>query len=422
MNKSGKSVVRCILLATAVVALLRAPAVSGAQSSNTAYGWNDLVFDTTGYNNSAFGFGALLDNTTGFNNTAAGYGALLINTAGFDNAAFGYGALYYNTTANYNTAAGSNSLHLNTTGFDNTANGYAALYTNTTGSYNAATGFKSLFSNTTGYDNAANGVGALYSNNTGYLNTANGGYALYANTAGYNNSATGYVALYDNTTGNNNTATGIGALSSNTTGSGNIALGSYAGEYITTGSHNISIGSGGANETGVIRIGTANTHKAAYIAGITGVTASGGVSVFINSNGKLGTLTSSRRFKNDIKDMGSITDKLMQLRPVTFRYKKLCRERRSSPSVRAHRGRGGRVFTDLVQFDQHGKPFTVYYHLLAPMVLNQLPQKKPAADRIWRSRTEITALKFTVKTEVTKLQAASQGRNRGTEIGSPGRN
>lgn len=71
----------------------------------------------------------------------------------------------------------------------------------------------------------------------------------------------------------------------------------------------------------VIRIRTTGNQKSTFIAGINGVTASGGVAVSINSNGQLGTVTSSRRFKKQIKDMGAASDKLMQLRPVTFRYK-----------------------------------------------------------------------------------------------------
>lgn len=41
----------------------------------------------------------------------------------------------------------------------------------------------------------------------------------------------------------------------------------------------------------------------------------------VNSNGQLGTRTSSRRFKDDITDMGTASSKLFHLRPVTFFYK-----------------------------------------------------------------------------------------------------
>ena len=44
--------------------------------------------------------------------------------------------------------------------------------------------------------------------------------------------------------------------------------------------------------------------------------------MFINSSGKLGTNTSSRRFKEDIKPMDKSSEAVLALKPVTFRYKK----------------------------------------------------------------------------------------------------
>src|SRR4029079_3744542 len=59
-----------------------------------------------------------------------------------------------------------------------------------------------------------------------------------------------------------------------------------------------------------------------FIGSIWGQTTSGGAAVFINSAGKLGTTTSSRRFKEDIKPMDEASEALFALKPVTFRYKK----------------------------------------------------------------------------------------------------
>jgi hypothetical protein len=44
--------------------------------------------------------------------------------------------------------------------------------------------------------------------------------------------------------------------------------------------------------------------------------------VFVNSAGKLGTTTSSRRFKDVIKPMDKSTEAILALKPVTFHYKK----------------------------------------------------------------------------------------------------
>ena len=151
---------------------------------------------------------------------------------------------------------------------------------------------------------------------------ATGGASLNSNGIGSYNAATGYSALYSNTTGGYNTASGDYALYRNDSGNNNIALGFGAGQYLTAGHNNIAIGNPGvAGESGAIRFGSAGVQTSAYLAGVNGVNVGGGVPMYINANGQLGTITSSRRFKNSIQDMGSISDKLMQLRPVTFRYK-----------------------------------------------------------------------------------------------------
>ena len=68
--------------------------------------------------------------------------------------------------------------------------------------------------------------------------------------------------------------------------------------------------------------GVNGENNSCYISSIFGQTSSGGTPVFINSEGKLGTTTSSRRFKEDIKPMDNASEALFALKPVTFRYKK----------------------------------------------------------------------------------------------------
>jgi hypothetical protein len=70
-----------------------------------------------------------------------------------------------------------------------------------------------------------------------------------------------------------------------------------------------------------IRIGTKGTHKNTYIAGINGVTVARGVGVIIDTNGHLGTVVSSARFKDGIKPMDKASEAILALEPVTFRYK-----------------------------------------------------------------------------------------------------
>ncbi len=304
--------------------------------SNTAIGFGSMANNTSGTNNTATGWGALYANTTGYGSTATGYVALENNTTGFQNTADGVGALQANTTGCCNTATGWQALNLNAAGSNNTATGYSALSSNTSGYDNTATGVFAMQFNSTGFYNTATGFNALQSNTAGSGNTAAGYAALKFNTTGGANTATGQGALLDNTTGNTNTAYGLQSLNANTTGSGNIALGYQAGYNLITGSNNIDIGNvgvaadGAAANSGVIRIGAAATQTNTFIAGIYGATPnSANTSVCIDASGELGTVgcvgtlavPSSRRFKEQIADMGDGSSNLLQLRPVTFLYK-----------------------------------------------------------------------------------------------------
>ena len=117
----------------------------------------------------------------------------------------------------------------------------------------------------------------------------------------------------DNIVGDENVAVGLNALN-NSTGNNNVALGNYAGFEATTGSNNVYIG---------YQIeGTAGESNACYIRSIFGQTNNLGSPVYIDANSKLGTLTSSKRFKEDIKPMDKASDALFALKPVTFRTRK----------------------------------------------------------------------------------------------------
>jgi hypothetical protein len=433
--------------ATLAALLFLAPVVSQAQT-NTATGINALWSDTSGTYDTADGYYALYLNTTGSGNIAVGASSLYSNTTGSNNIAVGVFALYSNGSGSYNTASGTYSLANNgvgsfntangayslfgnSSGWYNTASGYEALYNNTTGTANAASGVYALYANTTGSENTAAGVNALYSNTAGNYNTAAGVNALYANTTGWYNTASGYEALYNtttgtsnaasgvyalyaNTTGSENTAAGVDALYANTTGGYNIALGYGAGRNITTGSNNIAIGNVGLSaDTGVIRIGTSGTQRATYMAGISGVIASGGVPVYINQNGQLGTLCSSSLVKNDIKDMGSVSDKLMSLRPVTFRYKDTVEHGPHSLQFGLIAEEVAKVYPDLVQYDKAGKPFTIYYHLLTPMLLNEF-QKEHRRNEA--QKTEISALKATLQQQSAELASLKQAQQQQVKV------
>ena len=327
------------------------------------------------------------------------------------NTAEGDNALNNLTTGSDNTAIGFVALFSNTTGTGNTANGVNALVTNTTGNNNTANGHDALFFNTTGSANTANGVSALQNNTTGGSNTATGVAALYSNATGGNNTANGYAALFSNSTGTDNTAIGYAALDSNTTGSGNIALGFEAGFNNTTGSNNIDIGNvGSAGDSKKIRIGTVGTQQATFIAGIRGAIVASGVGVIVGSNGQLGTVVSSQRFKDEIKPMDKASEAILALKPVTFHYKHEL-DPEGIPQFGLVAEQVEKVNPDLVARDDHGKVNTVRYEAVNAMLLNEFlkehrkVQKLEAA--IARQQEEIKALTASIKVQASQIRKVS---------------
>jgi hypothetical protein len=333
--------------------------------------------------------------TTGNSNTATGYAALRANTTGNFNTANGSVALLNNTSGSYNTASGFETLSFNSTGTGNTAHGSLALSSNTTGINNAASGYQSLFSNTTGNYNMGSGYNALYSNTTGGFNVGTGPYALYSNTTGFYNTASGYVALYANTTGYYNTAIGFNALPNNGTGSGNIALGDQAAVNLTSGDNNIHIGNPGlSSESNTIRIGSGGTggHTAFYVAGVLTSVIGSGQPVYISSTGQLGVVTSSRRYKDDIQDMGAASSAVLRLRPVTFRYKQPGPDGSKPLQYGLIAEEVMEAYPDAVTFNDAGEPDGVQYHKINAMLLNEVQKQAREIEELKASVAELQAL------------------------------
>jgi hypothetical protein len=266
--------------------------------------------------------------------------------------------------ADSNTAIGATALFLNTSGFENSAVGFGALALNDTGGDNTATGFRALSSNTSGFANTANGTGALFSNTTGTSNTA-----------------VGWFALQSNTEGGNNTIIGAGA-----------------GGSITTASNVICIG---ANVSGE------NASSSCYIGHIFNATSSGGSAVFVNTNGKLGTNTSSKRFKEEIKSMDKASEALLALKPVTFRYKK-----EIDPAGTSQFGLVAeeveRVNPDLVVRDKEGKPYSVRYDQVNAMLLNEFLKEHRKNEEQEATIARLIATDTRQQKQIETLTAALQ--------------
>src|SRR6266576_2396712 len=363
--KSHAIIFTTILSAAACFWLLpRAQAVvpppnGGYAGFNTAEGQMALFGLTTGTGNVAVGWASLYSDAEGRLNTAIGTGTLLFNTAD-QNTATGAGALLFNNSGTYNTANGAFALHTNSTGSDNTAIGSQTLFSNTTGGNNTATGFQALFSNTVGNANTANGFAALFSN-----------------TIGDSNNATGYTELTSNTTGIQNNAFGYSALLLNVTGDNNTAIGDTAGAMIT-GSGNVCIGQG---VQGIAAVDNTTWIRNVYDSVVSTRT------VYVNSDNKIGTLASSRRYKEEIKPMDKASEIILALKPVTFRYKQEL-DPHHVPMFGLIAEDVEKVNPDLVTRNKKGEVETVRYEAVNAMLLNEFLKEHRAVQNQERKLEE----------------------------------
>jgi hypothetical protein len=341
------------------------------------------------------------DHTHGFatDNTSVGELALPATTTGFGNSASGRQALATNTTGSLNTASGVEALEFNTTGNDNTAVGAQALSSNTT-----ATG------------NTATGASALDSNTTGGTNTANGRWALRLNTSGASNTAVGSSAMDVNTTGSSNTAVGQGALIANTTGTGNLALGAGAGNGLVSGSNNVYLraSAAAAAEANTMRLGSTVTR--AFIAGVRGVAtgAADAVTVMVDSNGQLGTISSSRRTKDDIAPLGDVSRDLFKLRPVRFTYKQPVTDGSRPVQFGLIAEEVAEVLPALVARGADGTIETVKYHVLPTLLLAEV-------QRLERENAAARDLREALEARVSALERLIESSNVATERVAPQR-
>ena len=153
-----------------------------------------------------------------------------------------------------------------------------------------------------------------------------------------------------------------------------------------------------AAEANTIRIGKSGTQKKAFVAGIRGVTVASGVGVIVGTNGQLGTVQSSARYKEAIKPMDKANEAILALQPVTFRYKQEL-DPEGIPQFGLVAEQVEKVNPDLVVRDQDGKINTVRYEAVNAMLLNEF----------LKEHGQVQQLKATVAQQQKQLEALTVG-------------
>jgi trimeric autotransporter adhesin len=290
-------------------------------------------------------------------NTADGQSALGTLTTGLYNSAFGFLSLLSNTDANFNTGVGAGVLLVSTA------------------SENAAVGAGALFSNTTGSDNNAFGTFALFNNIAGTFNNAVGRNSLLNSTGDQNNSM-GDDAMFNNTTGSFNTAVGDDALDANVDGSSNVAIGDEAGTGLGPSVNNcIAIGVPGAGTF-------ATLDNTCFIGSIFDQPVSDPgtqEAVFVDQFNVVGIISSSRRYKHDIKPMDKASEAILALKPVTFKYNS---DKKGTPQYGLVAEDVAQVNPDLVARNKNGEISTVHYEQVNNMLLNEFLKEHKKVEEL----------------------------------------
>ena len=161
-----------------------------------------------------------------------------------------------------------------------------------------------------------------------------------------------------------------------TAGGGNVAVGSNVGTAHTSGNNNIYIGaevSGVAVEDNHTYIRNINT---------TGVSGGGTDTVTINlTTGLLGHLSSSRRYKEEIKPMERASEALYRLKPVSYRYKKEI-DSTQSPAFGLIAEEVAEVNPALVARNSEGQPESVHYEMVNAMLLNEFLKEHRKVEKL----------------------------------------
>jgi len=125
------------------------------------------------------------------------------------------------------------------------------------------------------------------------------------------------------------------------------------------------------------------------------------IPVKIDAMGQLGTASSSRRLKNEIKPMDSASESILALKPVTFHYKS---DKTGTPQFGLIAEEVAEVNPDLVVRDDKGEIYTVRYDQVNAMLLNEFLKEHRKVQDLEKGMAAVTAQ---LKEQAAQIQKVS---------------
>jgi trimeric autotransporter adhesin len=146
-----------------------------------------------------------------------------------------------------------------------------------------------------------------------------------------------------------------------------------------------------------------NVNGTCFIGNIRGVTTqnANALPVVIDGAGQLGTVSSSQRFKHDIKPMSKASEAILALKPVTFHYKS---DSTNIPQFGLIAEEVEKANPDLVVRDENGEIYTVRYDAVNAMLLNEFLKEHRKVEQLEKQVAALTAglQKVTAQVEMTR--------------------
>jgi septal ring factor EnvC (AmiA/AmiB activator) len=128
--------------------------------------------------------------------------------------------------------------------------------------------------------------------------------------------------------------------------------------------------------------------------------------------GQLGTTSSSRRYKKEIKPMDSASEGILALKPVTFHYKS---DATGTPQFGLIAEEVAEVNPDLVVRDENGEIYTVRYDAVNAMLLNEFLKEHRKVEKQQSTIETQEATVTQLKSAVEKQEAIAAQQQKGLE-------